>query len=144
MPKKKLLAKTFLLSLIACTSVAHAIDVTVPTSVHDILSPEQINELKTSQKLKDIKLEIRANTMEEAIVKLAIPDQSVVDTLFPNLSNYINIAEQQPLEDMVAVKVGGKISFSRNVRGGQQGKFRDPNDPDGLVVKMAPSDDELF
>ena len=140
--QKKTLGKILLLLLVTCTGVAEAIELTIPTSIHNILEPAQINELK--HEVKNIKSAMRTKMMIEAIIKLSVTNQEMLDSFFPEVSPYPDIATMKSFEKTIMAEMGGEIMSLIKLETAQKLKFRDPFDPDGLAVRLAPSDDELF
>lgn len=101
---------------------------TLPTSIHDILTPEKIAELKEMQEIKDIKIAKKAEV-------LADTSANIFSTANPLRENIKNLARGQ---------IGGRMMMLLNAEVIQKINFSDPNNPDGLAARIAPSDAELF
>ncbi|WP_339134144.1 MAG: hypothetical protein WGN25_14575 [Candidatus Electrothrix sp. GW3-4] len=117
-----LIRAALLITLATCIGSADnakAIDISLPGSIHDLLSAEQVDQIKNSQELSDIKNGIRGDVMTEQ-------------------------AQNRPLIGLVNQEVGLKIgaaisSQTRNEHMAvQMQALADPASPDGMPVKIAP------
>ena len=93
-----------------------AIDLSAPVSVKDILTDDQINELKNNVNLSAIRNGIRTQTMTSQSTKAPLL-ANVTSTIMPKV-----IAQ-----------------ISGNAVATQQPAMRDPANPDGLPIKLAPN-----
>ncbi len=123
--KKVILIKTVLLiTLFACIGAAdnaRALEITLPTSIHDILTTEQVEEVKNDQTLIDIKNGIRGDTMIDQAAKR------------PGAMMFL-------MSDTVGEAISDEVSSqTRNeTRTAQMEVFSDPASPDGMPIKIAP------
>ncbi|MCI5223001.1 MAG: hypothetical protein D3924_10085 [Candidatus Electrothrix sp. AR4] len=122
--KKSILVKTALLlaltAYIGPADKAHAIEVTLPTSIYEILTPEQIDEAKADPAIKAKRNTIRGGNMTDQAAKMP----SVMRSL---MSNKVGLA--------IANEVGGQTS-SETVTA-QMAAMRDPASAEGMPIRLA-------
>lgn len=101
---------------------------TLPTSIHDILTPEKIAELKAMQEVKDIKIAKRTEVLTDT-------SANIFSTTNPLRESIKMFARGQ---------IGGTMMTFLNAEVAQKMSFSDPSNMNGLAVRIAPSDEELF
>ncbi|WP_339134126.1 MAG: hypothetical protein WGN25_14530 [Candidatus Electrothrix sp. GW3-4] len=116
------------LGVLGIASKVRAAELVLPTSIHDILTPTQIEDLKARQEVKDIKIAKRAEV-------LADTSANIFSTANPL---------REDIKSFARWTVGGTMMTLLNAEVVQKMSFSDPNNPDGMAVRIAPSDAELF
>ena len=124
--KKGILVKATLLMITLCAYVgsadnAWALEITLPTSIHDILTVEQVTEAKNSQTLRDIKNGMRGDVMTDQAARR------------PGAIMFL-------MSDTVGQAISNEVSSQTRdeTRTAQMEAMSDPTSPDGMPVKIAP------
>ncbi len=122
--KKSKLVNTVLLlavtAYIGSADNARAINVEIPTSIHEILTPEAIIEVKADPAIKEKRNAIRGEIMTEQAAKMP----SVMMNLMTN---------------KVGLKISSEVAgqTSRETITAQMSAMKDPDSADGIPVRMA-------
>jgi len=112
----------------------------LPTSIHEILEPAEITALKAREDVRTMKTDMRTKIMSETKLKVLL-DKATLELLFPEISPHPDITN---IAKTVYEDVGGKIMSEINLENTQRIYFTDPTNPNGLAVRFAPTDEELF
>lgn len=125
MQKKKiiLVKSALLIAVTVCAGFpdkACALEVIVPTSIHEILSPDQIAAVKADPAIKEKRNGIRTKIMTDQAAKMPF----VVRGL---MSNTVGLK--------ISAEVAGQTSAETVST--QMSAMKDPTSPDGMPVRLA-------
>jgi hypothetical protein len=125
--KKTILVKTALLvaliTYIGSAEKARALELTLPTSIHEILTPEQVDEVKADPAIKAKRNSIRGEIMTDQAAKMP----SIMRGL---MSNKVGMT--------ISSKISGQTSTETITA--QMSAMRDAVSPDGMPIRMAAPD----
>ncbi len=122
--KKSILVKTALLvaliAYIGSAEKARAFEVTLSTSIHEILTPEQVDEAKADPGIKAKRNSIRGEIMTDQAAKM------------PSIMRGL-------MSKNVGMTISGKISGQTSTKTitAQTSAMSDAASPDGMPIRMA-------